>query len=55
MTNYEHIKNMSVEEMAELIDSAEGAGYEDGSITPENENGFHMKMLDWLKQEVQHE
>lgn len=51
MTNFEWIKRMSVGELAELLKRAENAGYNDSSITPKDENNFHMDMLEWLESE----
>lgn len=53
MTNFDRIKCMSVEEMAEFLESVEDAGYNDSSITPKCPNGFHMDMLKWLESEVE--
>lgn len=50
ITNYDRIRNMSVNELAEFLDKVESAGYNDSSITP-MENGNHMDMIDWLKSE----
>lgn len=52
MTNAEEIRSMTDEELAELLDRAEIAGYHDESITPK-ENGNYMDMIDWLKSEVE--
>lgn len=52
MTNAEKIRNMTDEELAELLEKAENAGYNDQSITPRDKNGFFMDIIDWLKAEV---
>lgn len=49
-TNADKIRSMTDEELAELLERCEGEGYQDSSITPVMENGYHMNMLDWLKQ-----
>lgn len=50
ITNADKIRRMTDEELAELLERCEGEGYQDSSITPVNEYGYHMNMLDWLKQ-----
>ena len=52
MTNADKIRSMTDEELAELLDRAENAGYNDESITP-RENGNYMDMIDWLRMEVE--
>ena len=52
MTNAEKIRSMNDEELAELLENAEGAVYNDASITPRGKDGFHMDMLEWLKSET---
>lgn len=49
-TNADKIRTMADEELADFLDKCEGKGYQDSSITPINEDGYHMDMLDWLKQ-----
>ncbi len=49
-TNADKIRSMTDEELAELLERCEGEGYQDSSITPTNEYGYHMDMLEWLKQ-----
>lgn len=49
-TNADEIRSMTDEELADFLDKCEGKGYQDSSITPINEDGYHMDMLDWLKQ-----
>ena len=49
-TNADKIRTMTDEELADFLDKCEGKGYQDSSITPINEDGYHMDMLDWLKQ-----
>lgn len=49
-TNADKIRSMTDEELADFLDKCEGKGYQDSSITPINEDGYHMDMLDWLKQ-----
>jgi hypothetical protein len=53
MTNASKIRAMSDKELARLLDDAEGAGYNDSSITPRMPDGWHMDMLDWLQQEAE--
>lgn len=50
ITNADKIRSMTDEELADFLDKCEGKGYQDSSITPINEDGYHMDMLDWLKQ-----
>ena len=52
MTNGDMIRKMTNEELAELLENAENAGYNDESITPKGNDGFHMDMIDWLKSEA---
>lgn len=49
-TNADKIRSMTDEELAELLERCEDEGYLASSITPVNEYGYHMDMLDWLKQ-----
>ena len=49
-TNADKIRSMTDEELADFLDKCEGKGYQDSSITPINEDGYSMDMLDWLKQ-----
>ena len=49
-TNADKIRSMTDDELADFLDKCEGKGYQDSSITPINEDGYHMDMLDWLKQ-----
>lgn len=49
-TNADKIRSMTDEELADFLEECEGKGYQDSSITPINEDGYHMDMLDWLKQ-----
>ena len=49
-TNADKIRSMTDEELADFLDECEGKGYQDSSITPITEEGYHMDMLDWLKQ-----
>lgn len=49
-TNADKIRTMTDEELADFLDKCEGKGYQDSSITPINEDGYPMDMLDWLKQ-----
>ena len=49
-TNADKIRSMTDEELADFLDKCEGKGYQDSSITPINEDGYPMDMLDWLKQ-----
>ena len=50
ITNADKIRSMTDDELADFLDKCEGKGYQDSSITPINEDGYHMDMLDWLKQ-----
>lgn len=50
VTNADKIRSMTDEELAELLERCEDEGYLASSITPVNEYGYHMNMLDWLKQ-----
>lgn len=52
-TNADRIRAMNDEELAEFLEAAENAGYKDSSITPKDETGFSMDMLEWLKSEVE--
>lgn len=54
-TNADKIRRMTDEELAELLERCEGEGYQDSSITPVNEYGYHMNMLEWLKQPAEEE
>ena len=54
-TNADKIRSMTDEELADFLDKCEGKGYQDSSITPINEDGYHMDMLDWLKQPAKEE
>ena len=54
-TNADKIRSMTDEELADFLDKCEGEGYQDSSITPINEDGYHMDMLDWLKQPAKEE
>ena len=54
-TNADKIRSMTDEELADLLDKCEGKGYQDSSITPINEDGYHMDMLDWLKRPAKEE
>ena len=49
-TNADKIRSMTDEELADFLDKCEGKGYQDSPITPRNEDGYPMDMLDWLKQ-----
>lgn len=51
MTNADRIRNMTNKELADLLEEAENAGYNDSSITPKDENNFHIDMLKWLESE----
>lgn len=51
-TNGDRIRKMTNEELAEFLEKAESAGYNDSSITPKGSDGFHMDMLEWLESEV---
>lgn len=51
MTVADKIKGMSAEELAQLLDDAEIAGYNNSSIAPKNENNYPINMLEWLKSE----
>lgn len=55
VTNADKIRSMTDEELAELLERCEGEGYQDSSITPTNEYGYHMDMLEWLKQPAEEE
>lgn len=55
ITNADKIRSMTDEELADFLDKCEGKGYQDSSITPINEDGYHMDMLDWLKQPAEEE
>lgn len=50
-TNADRIREMTNEELAELLERAENAGYNDSSITPKDENNFHIDMLEWPESE----
>lgn len=50
MTVADNIRSMSNEELASLLNEAEGAGYNDSSIAPQLETGYSMDMLKWLNQ-----
>lgn len=52
-TNGDRIRKMANEELAEFLEKAESAGYNDSSITPKGSDGFHMDMLEWLESEVE--
>lgn len=52
MTNADKIRNMSNEELAELLIKAENAGYNDSSITPKDAGNYPMDMLKWLESET---
>ena len=54
-TNADKIRSMTDEELAGFLDECEGKGYQDSSITPINEDGYHMDMLNWLKQPAEEE
>ena len=54
-TNSDKIRSMTDEELADFLDKCEGKGYQDSSITPINEDGYHMDMLDWLKRPAKEE
>lgn len=54
-TNADKIRSMTDDELAELLERCEGEGYQDSSITPTNEYGYHMDMLEWLKQPAEEE
>lgn len=54
-TNADKIRSMTDEELAELLERCEGEGYQDSSITPIMENGYHVDMLEWLKQPAEEE
>lgn len=65
MTNYERIKNLSVEEMADLIDNAEEKllcppcspkycdGYAENGICIDVNKHCHKAALKWLMSEVE--
>ena len=48
----DRIRAMSDEELAELLERVEIEGYNDSSLTPKMENGYHMGILQWLKSEA---
>lgn len=50
LTVADHIRSMSNEELADLLNQAEGAGYNDSSIAPKGEDNYPMDMLEWLNQ-----
>ena len=52
MTLADKIRTMSDEELAQLLDEAETAGYNDSSIAPKLDNGYCMDIIDWLKSEI---
>ena len=54
-TNADKIRSMTDEKLAEFLERCEGEGYQDSSITPTNEYGYHMDMLEWLKQPAEEE
>ena len=54
-TNADKIRSMTDDELADFLDKCEGKGYQDSSITPINEDGYHMDMLDWLKRPAKEE
>ena len=54
-TNADKIRSMTDEELAEFLERCEGEGYQDSSITPTNEYGYHMDVLEWLKQPAEEE
>lgn len=51
-TNGDRIRTMDNKELAEFLEKAESAGYNDSSITPKGSDGFHMDMLEWLESEA---
>ena len=51
-TNADRIRNMTDEELAELLREAEDCGYRDASITPIIKGQGYMDMLEWLQAEV---
>lgn len=51
-TNADRIRAMTNAELAEFLEKAESAGYNDSSITPKGSDGFSMDMLEWLESEV---
>lgn len=54
MTNYERIKNMSVDEMAELIsDGVLNAVSTYTSVTESWFREYRMTLINWLKSEVE--
>lgn len=55
VTNADKIRSMTDEELAELLERCEGEGYQYSSITPVNEYGYHMDMLEWLGQPAEEE
>lgn len=50
-TNADRIRNMTNEELADLLESAENAGYNNSSIAPKDSNNYPMDMLKWLESE----
>lgn len=54
MTNADHIRSMSDEELAVFIEKCEAAGYEDSSIAW-REGGEAMDTLDWLQKPAEKE
>lgn len=54
-TNADKIRSMTDEELADFLEECEGKGYQDSSITPITEDGYHMDILDWLKQPAKEE
>lgn len=42
MTNADKIRTMSDEELAQLLEEAEEAGYNDSSITVKMNNGYYI-------------
>lgn len=48
LTNADHIRCMSDEELAAFLDKCEARGYCDNSIA-RNENGELLDMLEWLQ------
>ena len=55
VTNADKIRSMTDEELAEFLERCEDKGYQDSSITPIMENGYHVDMLEWLKQPAEEE
>ncbi len=41
VTNADKIRSMTDEKLAEFLERCEGEGYQDSSITPTNEYGYH--------------